>query len=70
MFYNIFKSSLDIDSQLASIHAETGAGPHFDAIKTSFEQFQKTLRKGMNYQKAQRQKVPKKQLTMFDMLKK
>ena len=47
-FDNIFKSSLDIDSQLASIHAETGAGPHFDAIKTSFEQFQKTLRKGMN----------------------
>lgn len=69
-FEKIFKSSLEIDSQLASIHAETGAGPHFDAIKTSFEKFQKSLRQGMNYQKDQQQKRPKKQLTLFDVLKK
>ena len=69
-FEKIFKSSLEIDSQLASIHAETVAGPHFDVIKTSFEQFQKNLKKGMKYQKDQRQKVPKKQLTLLDMLKK
>ena len=58
------------DNLAADSQAAIDAGPHYDAIKSSFEIFQKALKKGMIHKKEQGQKgQKKKQLTMFDMLK-
>ena len=44
----IFQLSLEINDNLAAdSQAAIDAGPHYDAIKSSFEIFQKTLKNGM-----------------------
>ena len=52
--------SLEINENLAAdSQAAIDAGPHYDAIKSSFKNFQKALKKGMIYKKEQGQKGQK-----------
>ena len=58
---HIFQLALEINDDLAAdSQAAIDAGPHYDAIKSSFEIFQKALKKGMIHKKRTRPEGTKK----------
>ena len=66
----IFQLSLEINKNLAAdSQAAIDVDPHYYAIKSFFEIFQKALKKGMIYKKKNKGRKEKKETLMFDMMK-